>query len=181
MRSRLLSAPGGRKRRGSSLAELPAALWLLFVGMIFPFIGLATLTLRSTFLNTIAKDAAHAAAKAQTFSTSSATKPSAQQIVTDCITQEAAKFAGINVTGHDLHILITNIATGTTVSQPTKLAAPPDAENNLYSAEVVVKGTVDPLIRVTIPLVSGVPGLDKPLVLECRGCETFENPQGLNK
>src|SRR5271155_4426034 len=62
-----------RKSRGYSLAEMPAGLMLLFIGIAFPMIILASIAYRSFLVFFATRDCCMKAAKQSTFTNAQAT------------------------------------------------------------------------------------------------------------
>jgi hypothetical protein len=171
---------------GSYIVELPLALWILMVCVAFPLIMLATITLRTTFLDAVAKDAAHAAAKAYTFEAPGEDgKPSAIQLAETAAGETASKFSGITVTSIVTKIAIKDSSnpSSTVEVRTTKLGESDiiDTSKYVYSAQVEVSGEVQPLLTYNLPILGDVPGLTKPLTLTKVGLEMFENAQGLRQ
>lgn len=164
------------------MAELPLAMWILFVVLTIPLIDLATISLRSTFLVTAARDAAHEAARSKSFAVPvDASNPSAQQAAQNQITSDLTHFGGIKVTSTVINIVSTNINTQNTIRQTTPLAAPADINTNTYTIEVLVTAQISPLITYNGFLFGQVPGLSAPVTVQYGAQEFSEYPQGLNQ
>ncbi len=165
------------------MAELPVALWVLFVVLTLPLIDLATIGIRTTFLVAAAHDAAHAAARAKSFSVAvDANDPSAQEAASAAAAEDLRSFTEITTGAITTNIVITDISTGNTTRQATPLKNPADINTNTYSVEVVVSAKVDPLINFSAGgLLPVVPGLSAPMTIVCAAQEFSEYPQGLNQ
>src|SRR5262249_43155469 len=109
-----------RRETGANLAEFPVAIWLLFVGLFFPLLMLAVVTFRANFLNLVAKEAAHAAAKAQTFEVGTTDKPAAIELAKTTADQAASRFKGLAINSIKTRIVITDVKTQNITSQETK-------------------------------------------------------------
>lgn len=175
-----------RKQKGSLAAELPIALWALFMIITMPMINLATISLRSTFIVTASRDAAHSAARAKTFQTAiNASNPSATQLAQQAVDQDFQKFPGVHLTSVTTNIVTTSLATNVTPSittrQSTPLSQPPDTSANTYSIEVIVRAQADPLVMCDATLIGRIPGLSAPVDFTCASREFCELPQGLTQ
>lgn len=166
--------------RGNTLAETPAIIFVLVLGVFFPMVVLGSITLRATFLSVTAKDAAHAAAKAKTFQTGEAEKPSAIDIANSVIAREGPKFSGISASSIKTSIVSTDVTSGSVTRSSAPLTNV-DTSRNVYAIEVAVNGKVEPIIRCETGFFGNVPGLTSPMPLTVVACEMSENPQGLNK
>jgi hypothetical protein len=87
-----------RKSRGSFIAELPLALWLLFLVFMVPFLDMATVLLRYTFIVSATRDGVHAAAKSKTYLTNaSASDTSAVNSAPAAVALTASCFSEIQI------------------------------------------------------------------------------------
>ena len=165
------------------MAELPLALWVLFVVLTLPMIDMATIGLRTTFLVAAAHDAVHAASRAKSFSVAvSANDPSATQTASSQVTQDISRFREITVTNVTTNMVITDISNGQTTRRTTPLPAPADINSNTYSLEVLVTANIRPLITFNAGgLLPGIPGLSAPVAVTCAAQEFSEYPTGLNQ
>lgn len=164
------------------MAELPLAIWVLFIAITMPLIDLATISLRSTFLVAAAHEAAHAASRAKSFRTPvDGNSPSAENMAASTVAESAGKFSEVSVSSVVTSIVITNIATETTESQTTPLTQPADTNNNTYTIRVVVTGRVNPLFTFNNSLFGHIPGLTGPITLSSAAEVLCEYPQGLNQ
>ncbi len=173
---------GKRRCRGSSIVELPVALWVLFVLFTVPFIDLATVLIRYTFMVSASRDAAHAAGKAKSYlSNLTATDLSAANLADSAARTTAAAFSEITVTNVTTRILSTDLTTQAVTSRTTPLPAPADTSLALYEYETTVSGQVNPLITFNAGPFPGIPGLSSPVSVSVTSREFVENPQGLNQ
>lgn len=172
---------GIRRQRGVAIAELPAALWLFLVCMLFPIIMLGTVSLRTSFLGLVAKEAAHAASRAKTFELTTKTDKSAKDLAQAAAENAALQFSGLIISNVDTGIIITSLDNQKTTRQTKKLDIPANTGQNLYSIEVIVSGAVEPLLQFNTEMFGKIPGLTTPIIISTAAREMFENPQGLNK
>lgn len=165
------------------MAELPIALWVLFVVLTLPMIDMATIGLRTTFLVAAAHDAVHAASRAKSFSSPvTANDPSATQTATSQVAQDISRFREITVNNVTTNMVITDINNGQTTRRNTPLTTPADINTNTYSIEVLVTAQIRPLITFNAGgLLPNIPGLSAPVVVTCAAQEFSEYPSGLNR
>jgi hypothetical protein len=176
-----MNRSGKRNQKGTTLAELPMVIWLIFVFLLMPMLSMATMTLRSALLNAVVQSAGTAAAKARTFETGSADKPSAKQIAQDEMTNGTKSIPGLTLVNVDTQIISTAVNNGTPIRSTSKLALPADTSQNVYQIETVAKCTIDPLIRISPAICGHIPGVSDPLTVTYASRAMAENPQGLNK
>lgn len=67
-----LTTKSKRNCRGSVLAEMPATMYLIFIGLLIPMIGLVTFGYRAALINFSVKDACYKASKSSTFTNAKA-------------------------------------------------------------------------------------------------------------
>lgn len=171
-----------RKARASFIAEGPLALWILFFLMTFPFLDLATVLLRYTFLVSAVRDGVHAAAHAKTFLINpSPTNLSAVNTAPLAVSQTASAFSEIQVTSVQTRILATNIASKQLTVYTSPLTQAADDASNLYEIEIVVQGAINPLINLNIGILPAIPGLTASVPVTLAAREFCEYPQGLNQ
>lgn len=170
-----------RKANGSSLLEIPVVLWLTFVVLMMPLLSMATITLRSALMNCAVQDGAHDAAKARTFETGTADKPSAVVLAQTAIKRTADKFSGLVVDSVQTNIVTTPVAAGAVQRQASKLTIPADTSRFIYQIETVANGHIDPPFRLNADVFGRVPGLTTPVAVSYVAREMAENPQGLNQ
>src|SRR5579885_2220790 len=146
-----------RSPRAASLAELPAAMWIMFVMVFVPMLVLASLVLKVAFFNTVAKDAAHAASRAKIFQYSgNPPAGSPPDSVTSAYTTAlaAANALGITIaTPADVQTVIVankisdpNVSTVYTGMLANGTLDTTSATGNVYSIRVTVQGQLSPLI-----------------------------------
>jgi hypothetical protein len=173
-----------RCRHGTTMAEMPVALWLMVL-MCFPLMIIATSSLRFGFFWNAARETAMQAAKCQTFQTDSAVGISAVNAADAWAAKATTGFSGITITPPvNVYIIQTNVTSGVTTINPSrqKLVAAADTDNNIYDIQVEINGQVEPLIRVPMAGLAGpIPGITGPFPVVVKSQYTAEVPQGLNK
>jgi hypothetical protein len=177
------------RRLGSAMAEAPLAIWILFVGICFPLLILATLTLRLGLFWQAAKEAAQVSCQAQTFLTpptypTNAT--SAVVVATSTASQVLNAFPGCTLSQPvEVYIGSTPIAsTATTWNGAANTPLTPaqiDTDNNVYSIKVVLVGQVQPLFTINLPYFGSIPGLTSAFPATVQEERVFENPTGLSQ
>lgn len=171
-----------RVRQGSMIAEAPVALWLLFVVFVIPFIDLATIMLRYTFVLAASRDGAHCAAKGKSFRTEvTASEPSAMSLADKVARRTAAVFTEITVDQVTTRIVVTNLSSGHVTVLEAPLTVPADTSENLYQIETAVTAQINPLIPFEAGFLEGIPGLSAPVLVTVASRELCENPQGLSQ
>ncbi len=171
-----------RKSNGSSVAEMPAVLWVLFVLLTFPLVDLAAVTMRYTFLLTTSREAVMVASRAKTFyADSSVLDPSARNLASATAYYSASRFTGITVTSVQTRIVATDLNTNSISYYDTPLTLPADSATSLYSFETTVTGSIQPLLPFRGPAYTNVPGLTGPMTVAISSQKMCENIQGLNR
>jgi len=185
------SSPFINKRScGTVLAEAPAAIWIVFVGIGFPLIILASLALRFGLFWEAAKQAAQVSCQAQTFQANPAFPASALSAVQSAYVtanNSISAVGGCSLNQVDVYIGSTPMTSLTTTwlnagspNQPIS-ANLIDTDQNVYSIKVVLIGQVNPLITVNLPYFGNIPGLTQPLPATVAEERVFENPAGLSQ
>lgn len=178
----LKSSKTCRRSRGSFIAEAPFAIWILLILFTFPFLDLATVLLRYTFIVSATRDGVHAAAQSKTFfSNASASSLSAVNNAPAAVARTAALFNEIQVNSVQARILATNINNQQVSIYTIPLAQPADETNYLYEIETIVQANVNPLINMNIGILPSIPGLTSPVPVTVSAREYCEYPQGLNQ
>ena len=161
-------------QQGYSLAELPAGMIFLFVGVAIPLIILASVTYRATLLYFAVRDSCIRAAKAPTWS---------EGVLrgTNAFNKTVSTFTEISGTPQ-IRILIKPIngSPSSTVSGPLARSSI-DPSNNLYFITESVNGTVSPLIAMGSYFGLQIPGLTAPFGLRLRFEALVENTDGLTE
>jgi hypothetical protein len=156
------------------MAEMPAAMWLLFVGFLIPLVIFVSLGYRATILYFASDSAARKAAKAPTFT-------DANTRVSSALTTNLANFTGISAAAPSLSVLAKPLSGGAPVITKGKLSAGSvDTSKNLYFVITTVDADLDPLVAVKPTWMSlSVPGLTGPYHLQLSLESYSENPNGL--
>ncbi len=171
-----------RRKKGALMAELPPVLWVLLIFITFPLLNLATTTMRYTILLAASRDAAAAASRAKSFTVPlNSTTPSASQIATTTANNKIVGFTGVTISNVQTVMAITNITTGVTTKRTTPLTTAADSGTNLYGIEVVVTGTLSPLITYRGAFFGSLPGFTAPMTVRIASTEMCEFTQGLTQ
>lgn len=171
-----------RTRKGYTLAEAPAALWMTFVLLFFPLFCLVTCLIRYSFLLTAAHEAAYEAAISKTFSTDvSTTDLSATKTAQNIANNVANSFSGVSVKTVNTRIVRSDTQTSSIQVYTTKLPQPADTSRYVYVMETTVDGSILPIIQGhSTGLFGTIPGLTAPMEVQATSRKVAENPQGLN-
>ena len=179
-----MNSNGGRKQRrnrGTSIIEVPVSIWMVFVMLLMPMLGLASITLRVALMNAVVQDAAHSASRGKTFDTATPGKPSVKDLAKATVLETLKKFSGLSVNSIDSDILITNIENGDVTRSEEKLTTPADSSRFIYQVEVAVKGRIDPIFGTDASFFGRVPGLTEAMPIAYVARQMAETPQGLDK
>jgi len=175
-----------RKLSGLTIAELPAGLWVIFVGIGMPLLCLVLTTIRFGLFMEAARQAADVAAQAQSYLSNSST--GAITLAQDKALAVAGAFPGLSINPDDVKcwIIVTPLAnTGpngnasTVVGPNTPLNTPADTAENLYQLRVDITGQIQPVVSLNIDYFGGIPGLNRPMTVKTSMTRVFENPPGL--
>lgn len=160
---------------GNSLAELPAGMIFLLVGIAIPLLILSSISYRALLLYFACRDSCVRASKAPTFS-------EAQTRATASFTRSIAAFTEISGT-QTIRIVIKPLsgASATVVNGPLP-AGTVNTTNNIYLIRELVNGTVSPLIAMRSGYFGmNIPGLTSTFNLAMRYDSLVENPDGLTE
>lgn len=162
-----------RSTNGSLLAEMPAGLYLLFVGIALPMLVLASMFTRTFLLYQATIDSCKRAARASSY-TDANTK------ATDVFNQNAAAWNGVSGTP-TFSVLVKPLNGNPTQVKTAPLpAGSVKISENVYLARVVVNGQVEPLVPVGYTWQGmSIPGLTAAYPLTLNYVSYFENPSGL--
>ncbi|MDR3612305.1 MAG: hypothetical protein P4L53_01990 [Candidatus Obscuribacterales bacterium] len=172
-----------RLASGTTLAEMPLALWIIIM-LCFSLLILATETIRFGFFWNACREAALHAAQCQTFVVDSAVGKSACNTATSWATLASSSFSGITIVPPvNVYILQTDVYAGTTSKSLSRvpLVNAVDTSRNIYDIQVELNGQIDPLISFGQSWFGSVPGLNAPIPVTVHSQYTAEVPQGLNK
>ncbi len=183
--SPLVQEGRGRRQNGGSIAELPVAIFILFLILLMPLIDLATIALRTSFVHSAAHNACASAARALTFQANGEKgELSAVNIAKrDALATKANGLAGVNFTANDVQIAIvgTPIKVGKAPIRTSSPLSEVEAKSYLYQVEVSVNGSVEPLVTLSPNLFGQVPGLTMPFPVQATYRQFSEHPSGLAK
>lgn len=170
-----------RSRHGGGfLIESPVTIWVLFVVFLIPFIDMAAVLIRYTFVVTTARDAVHAAARARSFlSDTNSTDRSAVNLATATAHTTANSFSEITLDEVQTRIVITDVSTREVSYRTEPLPEPADTQANVYEVETIVAARINPLVTFNTGFLPGIPGLSAPIPVTVAAREFFESPQGL--
>jgi hypothetical protein len=162
------------RRRGYSVVELPMAMWILFIGLLFPLVILASMGYRTSILYFAADSAARKAAKAPTYT-------DAVSRVSTALTTNLATFTGISAASPTISVLSKPITGGASKITKGKLApGSVDTSKNLYFVITTVDADLDPLVKFnSLWMGNSIPGLTGPFHLQLSLESYCENPNGL--
>lgn len=187
-----------RKIKGSTLAEFGPALLLAFTVFLFPLWAFGTIGMRFCFLMNAARLASQSAARAQSFLTDIDPLGTPPTLSAVHIAQKVASMACNNIGGklgptqgvtlNTTSVYIKVCPSGGTEAayspQPavnTALSQPAQPASYTYNCEVILDGTVQPLLpNWSGFLGANIPGLNAPIRTEARSDCFFENTTNLN-
>ncbi len=173
-----------RRQNGSSIAELPVAIFGLFFIILFPLLDLGTIALRSATVYEAARNAAHHAGRAKTFLSNGedGELSSKSSAVAWALATAKNALAGTEIKKEDVKLSIIGTPfddkkyTTVTSTAPLNETQP---ENYVYQIEVQVTGKVEPLVKLNNELMGDIPGLTSPLKVSATFREFCEHPAGL--
>lgn len=165
-----------RRLTGYSMAEMPVALWIIFVMFLFPLLIMVSLGYRAFILYYGVNSATQRAAKSPTFSDA---QTNSAATLTACIKD----FSGISAKPPVESIQIKPLSGAAASFSKTKLASGSiDTSKNLYFVVTEVDADLDPLVQFNGGWMGlNVPGLTQPYSLHYRMEAYCENPNGLTK
>ncbi len=173
-----------RNSIGTTIAELPMVLWLIFMGIGMPLLSLSLITARYALFIESAREAADAACSCQSFSAiSGSSSTNSITLAQNTAVAVASTFPGIAVSPDNVTcaIVSTPLAGGnsTVGAANTSLAIPPDPSQNLYQIQVTVTGQIQPMLAMPLPGFLNIPGLSAPMVATTTMQRVYQNPSGL--
>ncbi len=168
--------------KAQAIAELPLVIFVIFLLLTIPLVDLVCFSLRYNFLNIVAKETVHAASRAKTFQANVSPQDlSAVNLANVQAASSAALFPEITVNSVQTSIVITNLATGQTSRQNTKLLQPANTSTYTYQIETRINGQTNPIILMSTDYWGAVPGLTAPITVSIASRAYAECPQGLNQ
>lgn len=179
----MLHEATGAKRspKGTSIVDIPVGLTIVLVVLFIPLISLASLTLRSTILNAVMRDAAHHAAKARTFSRPSENERSATTAAESALRSSLSSFPGLSLTNIDVDIIASSQTAQQTIRFEDKLPAAADTSQFIYLIDVTATAEITPLIQADERLLGAIPGVTTPMSLTVSATQIAEHTEGLNE
>ncbi len=183
---------------GLTIAELPAGLWIIFVGIGMPLLCLVLTTVRFGLFWEAAREASDAACQAQSYASTKDSSGDSQAgaiiMAQNMAVNIASMFPGVNISSDDVncYIIITPLANMQAVGNPannnsaatvvgpnTALTTAPDTTLNLYQIRVDVNGKIQPVLPLNFRIFGAIPGLTTYLPVTISMIRVMENPQGL--
>jgi hypothetical protein len=154
-------------------------MFMLFMGFVFPLIGICTFGYRAACLYLCVRDVCYKAATSSTFSGAKTTGNAAWA-------NDLALWSGISSGGTPTYTIIityTGSSTSTTAGSTTTSSAvltSVDTQNNLYFLQVSCIGNIQPILGTGWTLMgSSIPGLNANYKLVMTQQVYIENPNGL--
>ena len=171
-----------RRQHGTTLAEMPLALWIIAI-MCFTLLILAVETMRFGFFWNACREAAAQAAKCQTFQNDSSIGPSAVTTATTWASKATSAFTGLTLNAVHVYILQSDVNATTTVQNPDSiaLATAADTTQYIYEIQVELDGQIEPIVPLGAGVFGSIPGLTGPFPVVVRSQYAAEDPQGLNQ
>jgi hypothetical protein len=157
---------------GDTIAELPAVMFLLFIGLLIPMMCYASSVYRMVFFYFAVRDSCNRAAKASTFTAAGTT-------ANTVFTTDVAGWNDISGT-QSIKILIKPIPSGPATFATSPLAqGTVNVTNNMYFIRETAVGSIHPLFGPGSWLGISIPGFTGPLPLNIVVDAYVENPSGL--
>lgn len=157
------------------MAEMPAGMILLFIGLGIPLIIMASVAYRAVLLHFGTRDCAIKGARQNTFT-------KAQTTATTTFSRDINAFTGISGT-ENLVVVVKPLAGGPSTAQAGPLPANSvDKSKFLYFLRATATGQVEPLTWCKNGWMGmNVPGLTGPFPLTITSEAYVENPDGLTQ
>jgi hypothetical protein len=170
------------RKKGSILAEFPAAMYVIFFGMLLPLIGLTVIGYRVACVYFAVRDSCYKAAKSGTFG-SLLIPNSAVYNANAAWTTDTAAWSGIATNSTETIYIVTHPINGSAETvQAVKLAAPPNTTLNMYFIRLTASAQIQPFFYSSSWMGLGaVPGLNAPFPLTITYQYYAENPTGLTQ
>lgn len=165
-----------RSAFASSIAEMPVALWAIFIGLLFPLAILLSMGYRASVVYFATDAACRKASKAPSFT-------EAQTRAASTLTTDLTPFSGISNVVPALTIKVKSLASATETTSTTVL--PPGSVNtsqNIYFVILRVDADIDPIVHFAGGFMGmSIPGLTGPYTLRIASQAYVENPNGLTE
>lgn len=166
-----------RKKTGAVIADYTAALVVLILAFIFPFVDLATICLRYGLLVYAVHEGARAAATCSTFESG----PRPALTIGPATTRKILRrFSGFNNLRNDTVTIVytkiterlNQVTTRTRNAPNQKLPEPADANQYVYVVRNAITADIAPLVKFWGLFGARIPGLsdDFPVAVESGGC-----------
>lgn len=170
-----------RTSKGTTIAESPMVLMVLFIFLAFPMINLGAIGYRSYFLINSCREAAHRAAKSLTYKdpapVTAANNTPAITVAERTIRQYLGIFNGVEVKNIKTGIVTINNQTG---AKSGPVYSPVNSTyGNIYYLDVELEAEAVPMITYSGGLLGSIPGITSPIRIQTHAREVFENPKGL--
>ena len=158
-----------RSQHGN-IAELPPALFVFFILVVFPTINLFGLAAGMVSLMLVTQETASRAANQPTYAKAlTAMSQQASLLLNSGFAHFAniRPIGGYQGTGNDLYVVATSYSGSVKTFGPdTPLPPPVDSATNVYEYSVHSKYAVGPIISFAgVPLLAGVPAMGQPALL----------------
>lgn len=170
-----------RRKSGSAIAESPAVLMMLFMGFVFPLIGICVFGYRAACLYLCVRDVCYKAATSSTFSLAKTNGNSAW-------TTDLGAWGGLASGGtptYEIIITYTGSSTSTTdgsTTTSTSTLSSVDTYNNIYFIQVTCIGNITPLLGSGWKVMgASIPGLNANYTVQMTQQVYVENPNGLTQ
>ncbi len=179
-----------RKRfnRAQSIAEFGPALWLMFIGILFPMLSLGTVVIRYSIFHTTAYMALRNAVQSRTFlnntsNGSGVTILSALNAARLTANNFQKGFTGINFNAYSnnlqLYIVMVTQPSPGVYNEYTYAANSPltttSSQQAIYNLKIVLNGTINPVVQLPNNFFGNIPGLTAPLPLVATNQMIFDN------
>ena len=184
MTRRQINVRNARSNKGTTIAESPMILMVLFIFMAFPLINLGAIGLRSYFVIASCREAAHRASKSLTYEQAAPVQlgnnTPAITVAEQTVQRYINSFNGVKVQSVRSGIVTVNNTTGNKTGPVYAPLASGNTYGNVYYLEVELQAEAQPLITYNGGLLGDIPGLTRPLTIQTHAREVFENPKGLS-
>ena len=161
-----------RNSFGNTIAELPAVMFLLFIGLAIPMMCYASSLYRTVFFYFAVRDACNRAAKASTFTL-------AQTTASTIFASDVLAWHHVSGT-QSIKIMIKPIPSGAPTFSSTALApGTVNTNSNMYFIRETAAGSISPLFGPGQWLGLNIPGFTGPMPLNIIVDAYVENPNGL--
>ena len=159
-------------------------MYLIFVGLVIPLIGLATFAYRVSLCYFAARDACYKASVSSSFGTITSVPPGAVANAASAWNTDVAAWHYIS--GSETIVIVRHPVSGAaetiyTTHLPAPPAPPPNLQTDMYFIRLTAACTIDPLIPVGKWQGMVMPGLTSPFPLTLKYQTYLENPFGMTQ